>query len=185
MARNSGSGIGKFILGFVCAILVLVLGVFLYFRYGAPPVAVADAPFPFEKLITHVPLDARIGREVKQPPFGTDEAVFEAGAHIYHQNCAECHGIPGKDAQFGKMIYPHAPQLWKKHASGNVVGVSDDDAGETYWKIDNGIRLTGMPSYKHALTETQMWQVTLLLKNADQPLPDPVEKILTAPETTP
>jgi hypothetical protein len=26
-----------------------------------------------------------------------------------------------------------------------------------------------------------MWQVTLLLKNADQQLPDPVMKILTAP----
>jgi thiosulfate dehydrogenase len=38
-----------------------------------------------------------------------------------------------------------------------------------------------MPAYKNVLTDTQMWQVTLLLKNADQPLPDPVMKILTEP----
>jgi hypothetical protein len=38
-----------------------------------------------------------------------------------------------------------------------------------------------MPSFDHVLTDTQMWQVTLLLKNADQQLPDPVVKILTAP----
>jgi mono/diheme cytochrome c family protein len=78
-------------------------------------------------------------------------------------------------------MYPTAPQLWKAHRKGKVVGVSDDEPGETYWKVANGIRLTGMPAYDHVLTDTQMWQVTLLLKNADQPLPDPVMKILTAP----
>jgi thiosulfate dehydrogenase len=58
--------------------------------------------------------------------------------------------------------------------------VSDDEPGETYWKVSNGIRLTGMPAFNHVLTDTQMWQVTLLLKNADQQLPDPVMGILTA-----
>jgi hypothetical protein len=28
-----------------------------------------------------------------------------------------------------------------------------------------------MPSYKDILSDTQMWQVTLLLANADKPLP--------------
>ena len=32
--------------------------------------------------------------------------------------------------------------------------MSDDPPGETYWKVANGIRLTGMPSYKELLTET-------------------------------
>ena len=75
-------------------------------------------------------------------------------------------------------MYPQAPQLWKKHAKGGVVGVSDDEPGETYWKIRNGIRLTGMPSYQHLYTDAQMWDVALLLKNADQPLPDPVLHLL-------
>ncbi len=38
-----------------------------------------------------------------------------------------------------------------------------------------------MPAFSHVLTDTQMWQVSLLLKNADQPLPDPVRAILTKP----
>jgi hypothetical protein len=46
--------------------------------------------------------------------------------------------------------------------------------------VYNGIRLTGMPAYNHVLVTNQMWDVTLLLKNADQQLPDPVMKILTA-----
>ncbi len=76
-------------------------------------------------------------------------------------------------------MYTSAPQLWKRHR--DHVGVSDDEVGKTYWKVANGIRLTGMPSYEHVLSTTQMWDVALLLKNADQPLPDPVTAILKQP----
>ena len=61
---------------------------------------------------------------------------------------------------------PRHRRCGKAHHNGNVVGVSDDPPGETYWKVANGIRLSGMPSYKDLLTETQMWQVSLLLANA-------------------
>ncbi len=179
--KGSGGGMGKVFLGFVLAIVVIVLGAAVYLHWGSPPVATADKPFPFEKTIVSVPLSARIDREMKTPPFGISEDVYEGGARVYKADCAECHGTPGHDVPYAKYMYPTAPQLWKKHATGSVVGVSDDDAGETYWKVANGIRLTGMPAFNHVLTDTEMWQVTLLLKNADQQLPDPVTKILTTP----
>ena len=178
--RGSG-GFGKVFLGFLLGVAAVAAGLFLYVRYGALPVATADSPFPFEKAVVRVPLDARIARQTKTAPFGTSEDVYEAGAHVYRAQCASCHGTPGHDVAFAKHMYPVAPQLWKKHGKGGVVGVSDDEAGETYWKVANGIRLTGMPAYDHVLTDTQMWQVSLLLKNADQTLPDPVVGILGAP----
>jgi len=182
MAKKSGGGgLGKLFLGFLLGIAAVVAAVFLYFQFGAPPVAVADAPFPFERQVVKVPLHARIDREMKTPPFGTSEDVFESGAHIYMEQCASCHGTPGHDVAHARYMYPSAPQLWKKHPRGNVVGVSDDDPGETYWKVANGIRLSGMPAYDHVLSQTQMWQVALLLKNADKPLPDPVNRILGIP----
>jgi mono/diheme cytochrome c family protein len=58
------------------------------------------------------------------------------------------------------------------------VGVSDDPSGETYWKAANGIRLTGMPAYKDILSDTQLWQVSLLLANANKPLPPAALDIL-------
>ena len=122
---------------------------------------------------------------MKTPPFGTSEDVFEAGARIYKTQCADCHGTPGHDVDYAAHMYPRAPQLWKKHRNGDVVGVSDDEAGETYWKVANGIRLTGMPSFDHVLSDTQMWQVSLLMKNANKELPLPVAQILNAPASTP
>jgi thiosulfate dehydrogenase len=174
-------GFGKLFLGFLLGIVAVAAGLFLYLKFGPLPVAVADQPFPFEKQIVRLPLGARIDRETKTAPFGTSEDVFESGAHIYRAQCADCHGTPGHDVPYAKHMLPAAPQLWKKHARENVVGVSDDEPGETYWKVANGIRLSGMPAFNHILTDTQMWQVSLLLKNADKDLPDPVTQILNAP----
>ncbi len=179
--RRSSGRFGSFVLGFLLAFVALIAGVFIYLKYGHPPVATADAAFPMEAQIVHVPLNARIDRELEKAPFGTSEEGYEAGAKIYQSSCASCHGLPNHESPYAKTMYPSSPQLWKKHRTGNVVGVSDDETGETYWKIKNGIRLTGMPAFQHLYSETQMWQVALLLKNADQTLPDPVMKLLEPP----
>ncbi len=183
MAKRSASSSSffPFLLGFLFAVFCLAAVGWAWLKFGNPPVAVSDPAFPFEAQIVHLPLGARIDKEKKEPPFGTSEDVFESGARIYRTDCAECHGTPGHDRPYAKYMYPSPTQLWKKHGRRGVVGVSDDEPGETYWKIANGIRLTGMPAYQHLLTDTQMWQVALLLKNADQPLPDPVQQILNAP----
>jgi thiosulfate dehydrogenase len=178
--KSGGGGFGKFFLGFLFGIAAVAGGLFAYLKFGALPVAVADKAFPFEKEIVYLPLNSRIDREMKTAPFGISEDVFESGAHVYRAQCASCHGTPGHDVAFAKHMFPQAPQLWKKHGEDGVVGVSDDEPGETYWKVANGIRLSGMPSYSHVLSSTEMWQVSLLLKNADKELPGPVTAILSS-----
>jgi thiosulfate dehydrogenase len=169
----------RVLLGIVLGVILVPLAVMAWFQFGHVPVAVADPPLPQERLITQVPLDARIDRElIKTPPIQANEDTFIAGAQIYRDQCAACHGFHGKPSAFGPHMFPDAPPLWEKHHNGEVVGVSDDPPGETYWKVANGIRLTGMPSYKDVLTETQMWQVSLLLANADKPLPPAAVYIL-------
>jgi thiosulfate dehydrogenase len=167
------------LLGIVLGIVLVPIAVLAWFWFGQVPVAVTDPPFPQEQLITSFALNARIGREmVKSPPFQADEANLVAGAQVYRDQCAACHGYHGKPSSFGAHMFPDAPQLWEKHNNNDVVGVSDDPPGVTYWKVTNGIRLTGMPSYKRVLTETEMWQVSVLLANADKPLPPTALTIL-------
>lgn len=175
---HTGSRIRFFLLGALTSLLAVVLFVFVYLKYGNPPVATADPSFPFEAQIVHIPLGARIAREMKSPPFQPDEQALEAGAQTYTKQCAGCHGTPGHDVAYAKWMFPRAPQLWQKHGNG-VVGVSDDQVGETYWKVDNGIRLSGMPAYQKVLSQTAMWQVSWLLKNADKPLSPQVQATLT------
>lgn len=177
--NGKGRLVFVFVLGCVFAVLAAMGTVFAYFQWGHPPVATADTPFPFEKQIVHVPMNARIDREMEKPPFAVSEAVMLDGAMVYKDKCSMCHGVPGQDVDYAKYMYPVAPQLFKKHAHGDVVGVSDDEAGETYWKVKNGLRLTGMPAFEHVLTNEEMWDVSLLLKNADQPLSAAVKGTLT------
>ncbi len=174
--------LGSFLLGVVATIVVLFLGAYIYLKHGNPPVATADPSFPMEAQIVHVPLEARIRREMQSPPFEPNEQTYQAGAQTYVKQCASCHGTPGHDVAFAKYMFPKAPQLWKKHGNKGVVGVSDDEVGETYWKVDNGIRLTGMPSYQKVLSATEMWQVAWLMKSADKPLSPEVQATLSNAE---
>jgi len=163
---------GRILLGIVLGVILAPLAVLAWFQFGRVPVAVADPPLPQERLITSVPLSARIRRElVKTPPIQANEDNLIAGAQIYRDKCSACHGLHGKPSVFGAHMFPDAPSLWEKHHNSAVVGVSDDAPGETYWKVANGIRLTGMPSFKQVLTDKQIWQVSLLLANADKTLP--------------
>ena len=145
---------------------------YVYLRYGHVPVAVNDPAFPYEEKIVHVPLEARIDREMPQSsPVPVNEATLTDGARVYKQQCAMCHGIPNHAAALGANIYPMAPQLWQKHGHDGVVGVSDDPAGKSYWQVKNGIRLTAMPSFQKTLTDTEMWEVSNLVSVADKPMP--------------
>ena len=51
------------LLGFVIALIVLPIGLLIYLRFGHPPVAVADKPFPLEEAIVQIPLHAKIDAE--------------------------------------------------------------------------------------------------------------------------
>ncbi|MGB7264827.1 MAG: cytochrome c [Terracidiphilus sp.] len=179
---------GRIILGIVLGLVLAPLLVLAWFRWGHPPVAVADPPLPMEHWITHVALNARINREKPDAPLvQVDETNLVAGAEIYRDQCAACHGFYGKPSSFGPHMFPKGPQLWQKHRTGNAVGVSNDPPGVIYWKVENGIRLTGMPAFKDVLSTDQMWQVTQLLANADKPLPPEALQIVRGeqPTTTP
>jgi mono/diheme cytochrome c family protein len=170
---------GRILIGIVLGVGRAPLAMLAWFCRGHPPVAVADPPLPFERQITRVPLDARIDCEKPAWPLtAPDEKNFVAGALIYRDQCAACHGFLGEPPSFASHMYPKAPPLWEKHRSGEVVGLSDDPPGETYWKIGNGIRLSGMPAFRAELTPAEIWQVAQLLANADKPLPPDVLEIV-------
>jgi thiosulfate dehydrogenase len=176
---------GRFLLGVLIGIILIPMLGYGWFKFGHPPVAVTDPPLPFERIVTHIPLNARINTEmIKNAPIPANESNLVAGAQIYHEQCAACHGYHGKPSSFGSYMFPEAPQLWEKHRNG-VVGVSDDPPGETYWKVENGIRLTGMPAFNKVLNQMQMWQVTVLLANADKPLPPAALDILNGSQPAP
>jgi thiosulfate dehydrogenase len=152
------------IVGVILGMALVLGGVWLYFTSGRAPVAVTDPPIPFEKKLAHASLHAHLDKQPRsEPAVPADETNLLAGAEVYKQNCAICHGLPGlAPSAISEGEYPKPPELFKG------TGVTDDAPWETYWKASNGIRLTGMPGFKGRLTEVQLWQVSQLLAHADK-----------------
>ena len=165
-----------FIAGLIIGPLLVAFGVYFYFTSGRAPAAVEDKPLPFEKKLANGALDAHVEKEApKSAPIAADESTYLAGAQVYVRHCGICHGNPDMEqAPMPKGMFPKPPHLFKGK------GVTDDSVGETYWKVANGIRLTGMPEFKHILNDTEMWQVSLLLANADK-ISDAVKQQLKPP----
>jgi len=171
----------KFLVGLIVGLILVPAGVYFYFASGSVPVATSAPPMPFERTLARMALHARLDKEVpKSVPISADEAGYVAGAHIYKENCAVCHGLPGQtQTTIAKGMFPDPPELMKG------TGVTDDPPQETYWKVAGGIRMTGMPGFARTLSTTQMWQVSLLVANADK-LPKAAQDVLApAPPAPP
>jgi len=164
------------VFGIVLGAVAVVLGLYFYFATGQAPVATSASPMPFEKRLAHRALDAAISREMpKTVPLQPDESNLAAGAQVYREHCAVCHGLPDQqETMIAAGMYPHPPKLLEGK------GVTDDEPGESYWKVANGIRLTGMPGFRDRLPDSKMWQVSLLVANADK-LPKSVHDTLSEP----
>lgn len=170
----------KFLIGLILGFFAVPVAVYFYFSSGNAPVATSAPPMPFERTLARAALHARLDKEMpKSVPVAADEAAYTAGAQIYKDHCALCHGLPSQpQTAIAKGMFPKPPKLMEG------TGVTDDPAGETYWKISGGIRMTGMPGFDKSLTTTQMWQVSLLLANADK-LPPSVKNSLAAQPSLP
>jgi thiosulfate dehydrogenase len=168
----------KLLIGFIAGLIVVPVATYVYFAFGMAPVATAAEAMPFERLLAKKALRARREREMpKTVPISTDDANYAAGARIYREHCAVCHGLPKQpQTAIARGMYPKPPALL------DGTGVTDDPAGETYWKVAGGIRMTGMPGFQQTLSSTEMWQVSILLAHADK-LPTAVQESLSQTRT--
>ena len=88
----------------------------------------------------------------KNPVPDTEEAVKQ-GRLVFVQSCAVCHATDGRGrTDLGRNMYPPAMDMTSPH----VQHWSD---AELLWVIQNGVRLTGMPSWQSSLSETDSWKL--------------------------
>lgn len=162
-----------FLLGVLATILAALFGGYLVLRLGLVPANADAKPGWLETWAAGVSLDATLKREAPtiQNPVALSDDNLIAGIKLYGQHCAICHGTAQGDASaspVAKGEYPRPPQL-------ATDGVEDDPEGYSYWKLEHGIRWTGMPSWKETLTRQQMWTLALFLKHMDKLPPVPAQ----------
>ena len=168
-------GFLPFLVGVLLGMALVCAAVYVYFASGCAPVATADPELPFESLLAGKALHARMLREVPRSasPVGTPDDLL-AGARVYLQQCAVCHGRPaGPVSPIGSGMYPPPPQFFHNQ------GTAKRSAAEDYWTISGGIRFTGMPRFRDSLSPAEIRQISLLLAQTSS-LPAVVYKELTS-----
>lgn len=104
-----------------------------------------------------LPTDAKTHRN----PIGdSPEVLAEARAH-WADHCAACHSNNGSgDAEMGKHMYPPAPDMRRP----DTQNLSD---GELFYIIQNGVRLTGMPSWGSGAghDEQDSWKLVRFIRH--------------------
>jgi mono/diheme cytochrome c family protein len=110
--------------------------------------------------------------ELPNPVPSTDENLI-AGAKIYSDECAGCHGAAGKADQTGDSLYPPIPQL-------PVAGTTYTEA-QIFWVAKHGIRLSGMFANGKWDSDQKLWTVAAYIKRIKS-LPPRVQQELAKPE---
>ena len=160
----------KYVFVFAAGILLVPAAFYLYLRSGYAPVSTSASPLPFERFFAKLAMRATLSHE--EPKADTQvptESDLKGGASLYRGNCAVCHGLPNApQTGISKGMYPHPPQFFRPDrptaydASRSFRPVNP----KAYWKVKNGVRLTGMPGFKESLTEQQIREVSQFVSNA-------------------
>jgi thiosulfate dehydrogenase len=155
-----------FVIGIVFTLAALAAAAYAIIANGVIPAAASGGPLPLEGWAARTSLRATLAADAaKGPnPVSVTDVNLIAGIKLYAEHCSICHGTAQGDAApspIAKGEYPRPPQL-------ATDGVEDDPEGWTFWKIQNGIRWTGMPAWRHTLSTAQMWTLALFLKHMDK-----------------
>ncbi len=157
----------KFVIGFVTALAaVLVLGLAIALS-GAFNVAATNPDSALTTWVLHTTMRRSVAMRSSDivPPKSFSDEDVRRGFEEFNAMCVTCHGAPGKKRSLaGKGLRPQAPNL--------VNAARHWNAGNLYWIVKNGIKMTGMPAFGPTHDDATLWNIVAFVSR----LPDMTEK---------
>jgi mono/diheme cytochrome c family protein len=86
----------------------------------------------------------------RQNPLESDPEAVAAGAKLFEQRCAECHGAKANGGKKGPSL--------------RAEEVQQATPGSLFWVMTNGVVRKGMPVWSR-LPEPQRWQLVTYIKS--------------------
>jgi mono/diheme cytochrome c family protein len=118
-----------------------------------------DKPSTVETALANMAKDIVIPMKAKslKNPLTSDQQTVSQGRQIYLQSCAICHGSDGHGQTIlGLGMYPPVMDLTSPH-------VQHWDDSDLFWIIQNGVRMTGMASWKDAISSDDTWKLVIFI----------------------
>lgn len=109
-------------------------------------------------------------RHIVPPELSSQMA--RAGAGHFKEHCAECHGAPGVErGDIGRGLTPRPPKL--------ADTAQNWSAGELYWIVRNGIKMTGMPAWDASHSDEEIWQTVAFVRLLPRMSPAEYQQMVT------
>ena len=105
-----------------------------------------------------------VGAKDRANPVGDSPEVLAEAREHWADHCSVCHSNNGSgDAEMGKHMYPPAPDM----RQADTQSLTD---GELFYIIQNGIRLSGMPSWGSGASddERDSWKLVRFVRHLPQ-----------------
>ena len=151
----------------VFSFAVIIVAAVVTARFGLWPVAATDTPPSWESRFGQSTLRASLTRRAAglTNPFQPTADVLSAGKKTFAENCAGCHGEPGKPSQWGtRGFYPRVPQF--NEQSPNLT------APQMFIAIKHGVRYSGMGAWDGMMSDEKIWQVSTFLEHINSLPPE-------------
>jgi thiosulfate dehydrogenase len=164
----------NFLLGVIMTLLVVAIGIPVYLRLGLAEVRADIPPSRWERSFMSSAVRASVRRrapEMPNPIAPTEENLIEGGK-LYVNECAGCHGTPGKPNESSEALYPPIPDF-------PAVGAQYSEA-QIFWIAKHGIRLSGMFANGKWDSDQKLWTITAYLARIKS-LPQRVQEELAKP----
>lgn len=141
-------------------VLIIVLGGLAFTYFGFYNVAATIPHSSLTEWLLSTISDRSVkhqAKDISPPSYLNDPKIIKAGSIKYQNDCVWCHGTPvSYPGKIGKGLNPMPPKLWES--------AKELSAGEMYWVIKNGIKMTGMPYWSHEYKEEDTWSVVAFLR---------------------
>jgi len=150
----------------VAALALLALGAlagFAYMKSGIYNVGASKPHTPFTFYVTNETMIHSVrshARGIVAPP-SAGAAQVRAGFCAYETHCVACHGAAAVARQrWAAGMEPQPPYL--------LDATEKFQPRELFWIVRNGIKMTGMPSWRDSLSDAQTWDVVAWLEASRQ-----------------
>ena len=142
------------ILAAIATLAAAALLAFGYIKSGIYNVGAAKPHTRFTFYVTHETMIHSVRSHAKHivAPASVSAAQVTRGFCAYEAHCVACHGAAGVARQhWAGGMEPQPPYL--------LDATQTFKPRELFWIVRNGIKMTGMPSWKDSLTDAQIWDV--------------------------
>ena len=146
--------------GVAIAIAVLLpLGVIAYVKSGMYDVAASTPHTKFTEWITHETMihSVRTHARAITAPATADGVAVRRGFCGYEAHCVACHGASAVAREpWVSGMEPAPPYL--------LDVTQRFKPRELFWIAKNGIKMTGMPSWRNSISDEQLWDLVAFLE---------------------